>query len=147
MISPVRAVDFDLLFDLDDWLNRERKLLRASLQLLGHHSPIELPVTLSVDATHGQAFRLNSFILGSIIAFVKQFEEISLLVATKTRGEAEALGIVPVCPSTIEGVHFGRKQVPSDESVKKMKDVLYPELSEAEVRTLHDRRTRKAPST
>jgi hypothetical protein len=83
MISPVRAVDFDLLFDLDDWLNRERKLLRASLQLLGHHSPIELPVTLSVDATHGQAFRLNSFFLGSIIAFVKQFEEISLLVATR----------------------------------------------------------------
>lgn len=162
MTSDTRIGDYYLVLNPKDLLDRKGHLLGATLRLSGHRGPTELPVTLDVDAAQGQSVVISGFVLASLAAFADRVEEVLSYVADQTRQEAAAcaaefitegfdlaaegarqkavpgIGVGDV-GAVVAEVFFGRKRVPTDEGVKKMKEVLYPELTEEEVRALHDR--------
>ena len=165
MTIDTPAADYELVLDPDNLLARPGHLLRATLRLpprAGQDEPTEVPVTLGIEYTHDQKARVSAFALQSVAAFAGQFDAVLDYVADQARQEAaayaEAFGREAFDPASgparpegasgvgvggvgavVTEVFFGRKQVPSDESVKKMKELLYPELTEDQIRAIHDR--------
>ena len=141
-------MDYELLLPIKQPKKIDDDMISATLRLPEDADARRLGRDIKVDLEANKDdkhHRIGGFVLGSVAAFVANLPNVVEIIARHVDEEAVAAaeeGLEDAAaPEVLSGVEvfFGRKRVPKEENLERMRELLYKDMTIDQIRDIHDK--------